>query len=74
MDVNDQAIATAVIAMAASMQLQVTAEGVETESQLEFLTLGKCNEVQGFGISKPMPAKDAESYLQAIKHSRDKAA
>ena len=74
MDANDQAIATAVIAMAASMKLQVTAEGVETESQLEFLTLGKCDEVQGFGISKPMAVKDTECYLQAIKHTREKAA
>lgn len=73
-DVNDRAIATAVIAMADSMQLQVTAEGVETTGQLDFLLEGKCDEVQGFGISRPMPASETERYLQAIREKPGKAA
>lgn len=53
---EDAAIARAVIAMADSMQICVLAEGVETESQLEFLRGNGCDEIQGFLIGKPAAA------------------
>lgn len=62
-DLDDQAIAGAVIAMAENMKLQVTAEGVETTGQMSFLRKGKCDEAQGFHISRPMTAEDAEQFL-----------
>ncbi len=40
---------------AASFELETVAEGVETNEQLEFLKEEKCNHVQGFLFSKPMP-------------------
>jgi EAL domain-containing protein (putative c-di-GMP-specific phosphodiesterase class I) len=41
----------------------VVAEGVETESQLAFLKLLKCNEAQGFLFSRPVPAEQATALL-----------
>ncbi len=66
-DPDDQAIASAVISMAESMKLQVTAEGVETIGQMQFLRQEKCDEAQGFHISRPMTAEDAERFLRELK-------
>jgi EAL domain-containing protein (putative c-di-GMP-specific phosphodiesterase class I)/GGDEF domain-containing protein len=62
---DDAAIATAIILMGHSLKLSVVAEGVETESQLAFLRVLQCNEVQGFLISPPVPAEQARELLRA---------
>jgi diguanylate cyclase (GGDEF)-like protein len=68
-DENDAAIATAIIAMADSMSMKVTAEGVETEGQFAFLKDKRCHEVQGYLLSKPLPSDQAESFLLQRAHS-----
>ncbi len=60
---NDAAITTAIILMGHSMNLKVVAEGVETESQLAFLKVLQCNEVQGYFFSPPVPADRARELL-----------
>jgi len=60
---DDGAIARAVIAMAHSMDLKVIAEGVETEEQYRFLTEHGCEVIQGYLISKPVPAKEFDALL-----------
>jgi PAS domain S-box-containing protein len=55
-DADDAAIAKAVIVLAHSMKLDVTAEGVETARQLEFLRQQQCDLMQGHYFSKPLPA------------------
>ncbi len=60
----DAAIATAIIAMGNSLNLKVIAEGVETEGQLTFLSENKCDEVQGFLFSTPMPSEDVADFLR----------
>ncbi len=62
-DVNDQAIASAVLAMAGSLNMRVVAEGVETAEQFDFLKLKQCNEMQGYLICRPLPAEKLEEFL-----------
>jgi diguanylate cyclase (GGDEF)-like protein/PAS domain S-box-containing protein len=56
-DPNDRALVTAIIAMAASLHLNVMAEGVETAQQAQFLLSHKCLAAQGFYYSKAVPAE-----------------
>ncbi len=64
-DINstDAAIATAIIAMGNSLNLQVIAEGVENEGQFSFLRDNKCDEMQGYLFSRPVPAEEAARLL-----------
>jgi diguanylate cyclase (GGDEF)-like protein len=58
------AITSSIIAMAHSLKLKVIAEGVETEDQLDFLRDKKCNEMQGYLFSGPLPADQFEELLR----------
>jgi diguanylate cyclase (GGDEF)-like protein/PAS domain S-box-containing protein len=55
-DVSNMAIAEAVLAMARHLGFNVTAEGVETRQQLQFLKQQSCHFYQGYLASKPLPA------------------
>jgi len=60
---EDACIVSAIISMAHSLNLQVVAEGVESEEQLEFLKERQCEYVQGFMVSKPVTESKAEEML-----------
>ena len=62
-DKNSEAITSAIISMGHALNLEVVAEGVETEDQLAFLKDRACNEVQGFLFSKPLPAFELSVLL-----------
>ncbi len=62
---NDMAITSAIIVMARSLNLQVVAEGVETEEQLCFLMEHDCDYLQGYLFSPPVPAPRFEELLAA---------
>ena len=62
--VDDSAIASAVIALAHSLNLTVVAEGVENERQLEFLRERRCDAWQGYLYSRPLPAEEMEGLLR----------
>src|SRR5690554_5511231 len=64
-DTDDYALVTAIIQLAHSLGLRVTAEGVETEQQMQMLAELKCDEFQGYYFAKPMPADELVNYLQA---------
>src|SRR5579871_6620944 len=53
---DDAAITSAIISMAKSLNLKVTAEGVETEAQMSFLRARSCDQIQGYYFSKPLSA------------------
>ncbi|OWA34174.1 PAS domain S-box protein [Saccharibacillus sp. O16] len=55
---NERAIVTTIIAMASSLGLDVIAEGIETEGQLDILTSQRCLEFQGYYFSRPVPPND----------------
>ena len=61
---ENAAIVLAIIKMASSMKLKVTAEGMETESELAFLRFNRCDEVQGFYFSMPLPAEEFTVLLK----------
>ena len=61
------AIIRAVTAMSVSLGMKTTAEGVETEEELQTLTEEGCTEVQGYLFSKPVPAAQAALLLQSRK-------
>ena len=62
-DANDAAIAASTIALAKVMNLNVTAEGVETEGQSSFLQAHGCDEAQGFLYGHPVAAKDFAGFF-----------
>jgi len=63
-DPNDAAIVQTIIAMTETMGLNVIAEGVENEAQMEFLDLRGCHAFQGYLFSKPVPLEQFEALLQ----------
>lgn len=61
---TDAAITTAIIAMGNSLSLNVIAEGVETQAQYDFLRENKCDQVQGYLFSRPLPADEIIEVLK----------
>ena len=62
---KDQAIAMVIIGLAQNLNLKLVAEGVENNTQLDFLRSKMCDEVQGYYFFKPMPAEDIEKVLRS---------
>ncbi|NOZ53915.1 MAG: EAL domain-containing protein [Gammaproteobacteria bacterium] len=69
LDSDDAAITTAIVALARSLRLNVTAEGIETEPQLRFLRQ-LCDEAQGFYFNKPLKSSEFESLITG-KHRKN---
>ncbi len=63
-DRNDIAIVKAIIAMAHSMEIEVTAEGIEEVRQSEHLLAYGCQWGQGYLFGRPMPAEDLQQLLR----------
>jgi len=65
-DSNDQAIVRTIILMAQSLNLEVIAEGVETEDQLQILKDNGCNYFQGYLLGRPVPLEQFEAALRRV--------
>ena len=63
-DKDDMELTRAIIAMAINLNLDVIAEGVETQEQAEFLQEHGCNEAQGYFYSKPLPYTEITKLLK----------
>jgi diguanylate cyclase (GGDEF)-like protein/PAS domain S-box-containing protein len=62
---DDTAIVSAIISLAQALRLTVIAEGVETEEQAQLLRLLRCDQLQGFLFSAPVPREQVEAMLRA---------
>lgn len=68
---NDQAIVDAVVGLAKTLELQLVAEGVETEEQLAMLTARGCHLIQGWLICKALPIVElTEKFQQGMLHTQ----
>jgi len=62
-DSSSVSIVTAICAMAQGLKMNLIAEGVETSGQFKLLQSLKCNEVQGYLFSKPLPGNEMTNLL-----------
>jgi diguanylate cyclase (GGDEF)-like protein/PAS domain S-box-containing protein len=62
----DEAIVSAILAMAKSLGLRVVAEGIETAAHLEVLHRHGCEVAQGFYFSRPLPAEQCRALLDEL--------
>lgn len=60
---SDAAVAQAILSLAGTLRMTVTAEGIERRSQLEWLRNQGCNEGQGFFLSRPLSADRLVNFL-----------
>jgi len=66
-DVDNASIVSATIKMAHSLNIDIVAEGVETEEQLKFLCQHRCDKIQGYLFSKPLRFTELKSILHENK-------
>jgi diguanylate cyclase (GGDEF)-like protein len=67
-DSDSAAIVKAIIGLGISLGISTTAEGVETEEQLNRLRAEGCTDIQGYLLSKPVPAAEVEAVLNRSTH------
>ncbi|NDV89138.1 EAL domain-containing protein [Aurantimonas aggregata] len=64
-DKGDEAIVQAIVDLAQAVGMMTTAEGVETSEQRDLLAAMGCDQLQGFLLSRPLPAREIEQLLRA---------
>jgi EAL domain-containing protein (putative c-di-GMP-specific phosphodiesterase class I) len=65
-DPSDEAIVRAIISMSESLGIEVIAEGVETQTQIDFLKSNGCTRYQGYLFGKPMAIQDWGGFLHRV--------
>jgi EAL domain-containing protein (putative c-di-GMP-specific phosphodiesterase class I) len=69
-DDKDRAMINAIISVANAFQLQMIAEGVETEEQADFLVANGCHHIQGYYFYKPMKPLQLQAILKDELHEK----
>jgi diguanylate cyclase (GGDEF)-like protein/PAS domain S-box-containing protein len=62
-DLSSRAITMAIIGLGRTLNVQVVAEGVETEEQASMLRAAACDELQGYLFARPMPAAEVAEWI-----------
>ncbi len=57
-----------------TLKLEVVAEGVETEAKLDFIRTHGCDEIQGYYLSQPLPARQSDAMLRKFERRATTAA
>ncbi len=70
-DMEDAALVQAIISMGQSLGLKLVAEGVESHSHEVFLQAHDCTIVQGYRYSRPVPAKEIQTFFDEFKLQRN---
>ena len=65
-DIEARAILRAIVSLAEALQLETTAEGVETEAQLDAVRELGCSHVQGYLLGRPMASADLRAYFSSL--------
>lgn len=66
-DESSRAITGAIVAMAHALQKRVVAEGVSEPEQQAYLCDLGCDVLQGFGLSRPLPADDLPAFVERVR-------
>ena len=61
---NNEAIILTTLSMAKQLKMSCVAEGIETLEQVQFFSQNKCQHLQGYYFSKPVPAENIPALLQ----------
>jgi diguanylate cyclase (GGDEF)-like protein/PAS domain S-box-containing protein len=61
---NDAAVVNTIIAMGIGLEMELVAEGVETEEQLQYISGRNCGIIQGFLFSRPLPPDQFELFVR----------
>jgi EAL domain-containing protein (putative c-di-GMP-specific phosphodiesterase class I) len=67
-DPGAMTLVSTIISLAHTLKIDVVAEGVESEEQAKLLRLLRCDQMQGYLISKPLPFGEMAQYLQTALH------
>jgi diguanylate cyclase (GGDEF)-like protein len=67
---RSQKIVKAVVAMATDLDMETTAEGIETDEQLAAVCKAGCTEVQGYLLGRPQPARDVDKLVADLPARR----
>lgn len=68
---TSQAVVKTIIDLCSNLDLDCVVEGVETEGQLQILRDLGCKKIQGYLFSRPLPSKDALTYLDAVSKAQN---
>lgn len=68
-DAQNSAVVSAILMLARTLNLEIVAEGVEVQAELDYLAEHECDVVQGYLLARPLPAQNMTELLQTIRDS-----
>ena len=63
-DNSDAALLKGIIGLAHSLQLEVVADGIDTQQPMDFLQQFQSDELRGYFFSKPLPADECSAWIK----------